>query len=113
MSSGYGDASTGSDTCVNGSDALTGHTRWESGQLAWYLRHYGWLVLICVLALAGAPLVLGAATPTYQADAIVVARQLAVKEEVLPLLGEAVFNTGVVAERVATDCPLRGAAAAA
>lgn len=95
--------STRRNVLPNGSDSLTGHTRWESGQLAWYFRHYAWLVLICVLALAGLPLVLGAAAPTYQADAIVVARQLAVRADVLPLLGENVFNSGAVEERVAAD----------
>lgn len=80
----------------------------ESGRLVWLLRRYAWLVLICVLALAGAPLVLGAATPTYQADAIVVARQLAVNSRVLPQLGEAVFASGDVAARVAEDPAVEG-----
>jgi hypothetical protein len=80
----------------------------EGGRLGWFLRQYAWLVLICVLAFAGAPLVLGAATPTYQADAIVVARQLAVNPRVLPQLGEAVFAGGGVAARVAEDPAVGG-----
>jgi capsular polysaccharide biosynthesis protein len=79
------------------------HKGRETGRLAWLLRHYAWLVLICVLALAGLPLVLGAATATYQADAIVLASQLTVREQALPQLGTAVFSNGEVADRVAAD----------
>lgn len=80
----------------------------EGGRLAWLLKQYAWLVLLCVLAGAGAPLVLGAANPVYQADAIVVARQLSVNARVLPQLGEAIFANGAVAARVAEDASVDG-----
>jgi hypothetical protein len=87
------------------------HPPREPGRLAWLLRRYAWLVVICVLAFAGAPLVLGAATATYQADAIVVARELKVNSRVLPQLGQAVFDNGAVAARVAADPAVPGTGA--
>ena len=82
---------------------MKSHSPREGGRLAWLLRRYAWLVLICVLAFAGAPLVLGGAAPTYQADAIVVARQMAVPSRILPQYGEAVFTNAGIAARVAED----------
>ncbi len=69
----------------------------------WSLRHYGWIVVACVLALAAAPLVLAPGNPTYQADALVVARQLTVDQEALPHLAESVFGSGDVEAIVAAD----------
>jgi hypothetical protein len=66
------------------------------------------VVIACVLALAAAPLILTPGAPTYQAEALVVTRQLAQNERILPHLGEAVFANGAVAARVATDPAIGG-----
>jgi capsular polysaccharide biosynthesis protein len=72
-------------------------------RLLWCLRQYAWVVVVCVLALAAAPLVLAPVAPTYQADALVVARQLTVERRVLPQMAEALFASGAVAASVATE----------
>ena len=72
-------------------------------RLLWCLRQYAWVVIVCVLALTAAPLVLAPAAPMYQADALVVARQLTVDRAVLPQMGEAVFGSEAVAASVAAD----------
>jgi hypothetical protein len=56
-----------------------------------------------ILALAAAPLVVAPAAPTYQAHALVFARQLSVDSRILPRLAEAVFANGAVVDRVAAD----------
>ena len=72
-------------------------------KLSWCLRHFGWLVLVCMLVGAAAPLLVVPAERTYQAEALVVARQLTVNPRVLPSLAEAVFADGAVAAAVAAD----------
>jgi hypothetical protein len=71
--------------------------------IAWSLRHYAWVLIACVLAGAAMPLILAPGAPTYEADALVVARQLSEKETVLPQLGQTVFDDGAVAAAVAAD----------
>jgi capsular polysaccharide biosynthesis protein len=72
-------------------------------RVLWCLRQYAWVVVVCVLALAAAPLVLAPVAPTYQADALVVARQLTVERQVLPEMAETLFGSGNVAARVAAE----------
>ena len=45
----------------------------------WALRHFGWVVAVCVLVGAAAPLLGRADRAPYQAEALVVARQLTVE----------------------------------
>lgn len=79
-----------------------------STRFAWALRTYGWMVLACALALAAAPLLLEQEEPSYQADALVVARQLGVPPEALPRLGQAVFDGDALEARVAADPTVGG-----
>jgi hypothetical protein len=72
-------------------------------RLAWCLRHFGWVVLVCVLVGAAAPLLVVPTERAYQAEALVVARQLTVNPRVLPALAESVFADGAVAAAVAGD----------
>jgi hypothetical protein len=61
------------------------------------------MVVACVLAFAATPLIVAPAVPTYQAEALVVARVLVEDVRVLPRLGAAVFTAGAVEERVSAD----------
>jgi hypothetical protein len=76
--------------------------------ILWCLRHYSWVLIACVLAGAGAPLLLAPATANYEADALVVARQLGTRPEALPQLGDTVFRDGAVAAAVAADPAIGG-----
>ena len=81
----------------------------ESGGLGWALRHYAWLVVVCVLAGAGAGLLLGTGTPTYQASALVVTSGPSnVPAAALPHLAELVFADGAVEAAVADDEAIGG-----
>lgn len=80
----------------------------QSGRLIWCLRHYAWVVIACTLALAAAPLLIAPSAPTYQADALVVGRQLTVHPRVLPQLAATVFADGAVEARVASDPAIHG-----
>lgn len=80
----------------------------QSGRLTWYVRHYAWLVVACVLALAAAPLLLGTGESRYQAETLVVAQQLTANQEVLPQLAESVFAGGAVESAVAADPAVEG-----
>src|SRR3954447_2689167 len=71
--------------------------------ILWCLRHYSWVLIACLLAGAAAPLLLAPAAADYEADALVVARQLKARPEALPQLGDSVFRDGAVAAAVATD----------
>ena len=71
--------------------------------VTWSLRHFGWVLLVCVLVGAAAPLLAAPTVTTYQADALVVARQLTPNPRVLPALAESVFADGAVARAVADD----------
>jgi capsular polysaccharide biosynthesis protein len=82
--------------------------RRHGSNLLWCLRHYWWIVLACVLAGAAAPLLVAPSAPTYQADALIVARQLTVNTRVLPTLAESVFADGAVAAAVAEDPAVGG-----
>lgn len=75
-------------------------------RLTWCLRTYAWTVAACVLVLASAPLIIAPATPIYQAESLVIARQLTVNPRALPSLGDAIFNAGGVAARVAAADPV-------
>ncbi|WP_142027796.1 hypothetical protein [Blastococcus colisei] len=66
------------------------------------------MVVACMLALAAAPLLIEQEQPTYQADALVVAQQLNVPNQILPRLGQAVFAGGAVEARVAADPTVGG-----
>ena len=76
--------------------------------LAWSLRHFGWVVAVCILVGAAAPLLVAPTVRVYQADALVVARQLTVNAKVLPTLAESVFADGAVATAVAKDPAIGG-----
>jgi hypothetical protein len=76
--------------------------------LAWSLRHFGWVVLVCALVGAAAPLLAVPSQTTYQADALVVARHLTANPRVLPTLAESVFGDGAVAGAVAQDPAVGG-----
>jgi hypothetical protein len=71
--------------------------------LAWSLRNFGWVVVVCVLVGAAAPLLFMPTDRIYQAEALVVARQLTANPRVLPALAESVFADGAVAAAVAQD----------
>src|SRR3954470_4341061 len=71
--------------------------------ILWCLRHYSWVLIACLLAGAAAPLLLAPAAANYEADALVVARQLKARPEALPQLGDSVFHDGAVAAAVAAD----------
>jgi hypothetical protein len=79
--------------------------------IRWCLRHYAWVLLACLLAGAATPLLLEPATANYEADALVVARQLNARPEALPQLGASVFGDGAVAQAVAADPSIGGSAA--
>ena len=80
-----------------------------NGFLAWALRRYAWLVVVCVLACAGAALLLGAGTPTYQASALVVTSGASdIPRAALPHLADSVFANGAVEAAVAEDEAVRG-----
>jgi hypothetical protein len=70
--------------------------------LSWTLRHYGWIVLVCVLVGAAAPLLAVRPATTYQAEALVVARSVT-NEKVLPTLGASAFADGAVEAAVTAD----------
>jgi hypothetical protein len=77
--------------------------------LRWSLRRL-WPVALCLLligVLAGFTASQVRNDGKYQATALVVARQLTLKQEQLPRLGEAIFASGAVARRVAADQGLR------
>ncbi len=77
--------------------------------LLWGVRTLGWLLLACVVG--GAlllPQLTATKAPTFQATALVVARQLAVKAFVLPPLAEAVFYSDAMAGRVADAVAAEG-----
>jgi hypothetical protein len=77
-------------------------------KVAWCLRHFGWVLLVCVLVGTAAPLLVAPTERTYQADAVVVARQLTANPRVLPALAESVFSDGAVAAAVAADPAIGG-----
>jgi capsular polysaccharide biosynthesis protein len=66
------------------------------------------VVLLCVLLGAAAAMLVAPSKPTYQADALVVARHLAVSPNVLPNLAESVFADGAVTAAVAKDPAVHG-----
>lgn len=72
--------------------------------LKWAAAHYGWMVLLGVLLggliAAQAPAVTGGGT--YQAEAVVTARDLVIEPEQLPQTAGAIFSAGEVA-RTAVD----------
>ena len=76
--------------------------------LAWSLRHFGWVVVVCVLVGAAAPLLVAPSARLYQAESVVVARQLTANPKVLPALAASVFADGAVAAAVAKDPSIGG-----
>jgi hypothetical protein len=74
----------------------------------WCLRHFAWVVVLCTLVGAAAAMLIAPSQPTYQADALVVARHLTVTERILPSLATSVFADGAVAARVAKDPAVHG-----
>jgi hypothetical protein len=75
-------------------------------KLGWCLWHFGWVPLACVLVGAAVPLLVVTTERTYQAETVVIARQLTVNPRVLPSLAESVFADGAVATAVAEDLSL-------
>jgi hypothetical protein len=76
--------------------------------ILWCLRHYSWVLIACLLAGAATPLLLAPAAADYEADALVVARQLTARPQALPELGASVFGDGAVAAAVAADPDVGG-----
>ena len=71
--------------------------------VSWALRRYGWLLVVCVLALmAAAGWVQSRQDKVYAAEALVVAQQLSLDPETLPGYAETVFASGSVARAVAS-----------
>jgi hypothetical protein len=89
---------------------MSGRTdRAQQGRtLLWCLRHYSWLVLATILVGAATPLLVVPDQQVYQADALVVARQLTVNSRVLPTLSESVFADGAVAAALDANPAARG-----
>jgi hypothetical protein len=87
---------------VRGAIGLSAKRQPQGSKLLWSLRSYAWVVVACVLALAAAPLIV-APTPTYEADALVFARQLNIPQQILPRLAEAVFANGAVSAAVSEN----------
>lgn len=78
-------------------------------RIGWALRHYGWLVAVVMaaaLALGWYIAVTAKETARYQATALVVANTLDVSPTQLPRYAAAVFDSGAVAEGVATELGL-------
>ncbi len=78
-----------------------------AAQIAIALARTFWSLLAVVVAfslLVGTAVVAQAPAPEYEASALVVANQLAIRPEGLPRFAEAVFQSGAVAER-ATSGP--------
>lgn len=76
--------------------------------MLWCLSHWGWVVVVCVLAGAIVPLFVNPPVPQYEAAALVYARQLNVNARALPRMAEDVFAEGTVEARVATELDLGG-----
>ncbi|RFU21280.1 YveK family protein [Geodermatophilus marinus] len=89
---------------------MSADLRPQASKLTWTLRTYGWLLAACTLACAALPLFITPSTPMYQASSLVVARDLAVNERVLPRLAEAVFAAGAVEEALAAEATAEGEA---
>jgi capsular polysaccharide biosynthesis protein len=79
-----------------------------ASRLLWCLRKFWWVIAVCVVAGAAAPLALTRSEPIYQADALVFARQLNMNSRVLPRLADAVFTSGAVEARVVADPAVGG-----
>ncbi len=86
---------------------MTAGARSRSAHIVVGLRTYAWLLLGCVL-LGGAVPLLRPVPPSYEAEALIVVRQLVGRAIALPGLGERVFNSGTVARRVASDPAIGG-----
>jgi hypothetical protein len=81
-----------------------------ASRLGWGIRRYAAIVVLAVIAtvaLALAGPANGVLSPerTYEASALVVARQLTIRPEQLPRAADAVFGGGSVAETVAGELP--------
>lgn len=72
-------------------------------RIRWCLRHFSWLAVVCLLVGAAVPLLTVRTERTYQAETLVIARQLTVHPRVLPSLADSVFAAGGVAAAVAAD----------
>lgn len=72
-------------------------------RLALILRRYGWIVAVAVVATLSAAMFVSPQRPArqteYEAVAVVVATNLAIRPEGLPRFAQAIFDTGTVAER--------------
>lgn len=67
----------------------------------WSLRMLWWIPVLCLLLGTAAGLLVLAQPTGYEAQAVVVARQLEADTKILPRYGSSVFNEGVVASQVA------------
>lgn len=76
--------------------------------LAWCLRHFGWVAVVCVLLGAAAPLLVIPTEVMYQAETVVVATPLTAEPRVLPSLAESVFADGAVTAALAEDPAVAG-----
>lgn len=65
-------------------------------------------MIACGLIGAAVALLVAPSSSTYQADALVVARQLVANQKVLPNLAATVFSDGAVAGKLASDPAVRG-----
>lgn len=80
----------------------------QTTRMLWSLRAHGWLVVVSVLLLAAAPLLILRPAALYEAETLVIARQLAVSTKALPRLGVPIFNNGAVARGVTADPAIGG-----
>lgn len=79
-----------------------------TSRFVWMLRAYGWIIAIMVVVLAGAPLLVLPSSIIYEAQALVVARQVVAPPKALPRLAQAVFYAGAVARQVTDDPAIGG-----
>lgn len=78
--------------------------------LRWGLRKYGAVVIACALAPGVALPLLTATDSSYQAEALVVARQLEIDPSALPSYGQGIFTSGAMVQRVTADAASSGLA---
>ena len=90
---------------ASGSDAIR--------TLRWGLSRYRWLLVLCVLiGTVGLPAYNASRPSHFDAEALVVADTLKIQLVALPRYGQAVFNNGAVARRIAQTFVAKGGPAA-
>ncbi len=82
----------------------------QSGSaIAWGLRSYAWLIVLCIVqVLLVAPVLQTLQPVSYEATALVVARRVQLSPQALPRFAQAVFDHGVLAQEVTADPAVGG-----